>query len=733
MKIEYLLDGESINPVGRRDISISVNHDKASVIDQPRPHVGLNNLYLSREDVKKLMNKLNNAPGITEGVRLDIVITERGQSYTLNMYVDMMEGLKRSRNGISASVKMVQSLDWLDDRADSFTFESLYNEIGVAPFTIDSVTYNSYQEFIDQKTIYVPYVISSVPNYQDAFLALFSMTYVATQLYQSAKSMAQWATPMIGLGAVAGVLQLLLEILYSTILLLTLIALINQLFNSLIQPLKYHGSMLISDMLKLSCAKLGLSFQSSIWDSAPFNQLAYIPEKYSPIRNDVTFWEIMGIGGNTGYSAGGYTEPGYAPASVHNSNTDGIQHGYMNGTGGDIFRLAKTMMNGKIILDSQSNVLVLERRDYSLPGSTYQLPPIRADWNGYNTDELTANIIIKFAVDYTERNSVDYKTASGIPFYNGTILQATHEQITTTNKNLVLLKGLKQIDIPVCRGVMKDSLTFIERAVDELELLWNGIILLENIGVAAINVLIYALNGIIVAINALIFVWNVIVYILKAITEVINAIISAVNTLPGVSIPEITVFDNGGLTIGYVGFVDPISFISFVHYDFNDRLNALLVESDILNMPKVVMVDTARSEYTGFRKAYLHSRNREVVNAQYLWDNFYSIDAFADSPTGLNNRATKISPALNGPDESNPISLKLSDFLQIVTNSEITDNFGDPVNADSLEWFIEQNGKAIIDYSKPGWLANPQSSDPTVRQQEIAINLKINITTPNGQ
>lgn len=731
MKIQYLLDGEEINPVNRRDISIEVNHDQESVIDQPRPHVGINGLYLAREDVKKIMQKISNSPGITEGVKFDIVITERGLSHTLNMYVDMMEGFERSVNGVQATVKMLQSMDWLDDKVDSFTFESLYNETGVAPFMIDSVTYNSYQEFIDRKTIYVPYVLSTVPNYQDAFLALFSMTYVATQLYQNAKNIAQWATPMVGLGAVAGVLQLVLEIAYSVLLLATLIALINQLFNSLIQPLKYHGAMLIVDMLKLASAKLGLGFQSSVWNSAPYNQLAYIPEKFSPISNTLNVWQIMGLGHNVdGYSAGGYTSPAYAPASIHDSNTDNIQHGYMNGTGGDVFRLAKKLMNGKITIQDQSNILQLERRDYSSGSSTYKLPDVRADWNSYNTDELVASIILKFAVDYTERNSVDYKTASGIPFYTGTILQATHGQITVVNKNLVNLKGLRQIDIPVARGAMKDRLTFIEKAVQDLAILWDAVIVLGNIGVTALNVLIVALNAVVLVINALIFIWNAIIFVLNAVTSILNAIIDAVNTLPGVDIDNITVFSNGNLNIEYVPFVEPIEFIPFPDYDFSNRLNALLVESDLLNMPKVVMVDTTRIDYTSFRIAYLHNQNREVVNAQWLWDHYYHIESFVGA---VNSRRTKILPALNSSSDTNGISLHLSEFKQLVQDPEFLDGFSEPVELESAQWFIEQNGKSLISYRKKGWLKAPESPDPFLRSEEIAINLKLEISTPNGQ
>lgn len=730
MKVQYLLNGNEVNPINRRDISIEINHDQQSVIDQPRPHVGINNLYLSRKDVKQIMQYLATPPGITEGVPFDIVVTERGVSKTINMYIDMMEGFHRSRNGIEATVKMVQSLDWLDDKADSFTFESLYNETGVQTFTIDSVSYNSYQDYIDKKTIYVPYVLSTVPNYQDAFLALFSMTYIATQLYQCAKSIAQFASPSLGIGFSIPIAALVLEIAYSILLLTTLIALVNQLINSLIQPLKYHGAMLISDMLKLASVKMGLTFDSTVWNAAPFNQLAYIPEKFSPNTNAANIWQILGFNAG-GFTANGYTSPAYAPSSIHNSNTNGIQHGWMNGTGADVFRLAKRLINGKITIEDGSNVLKMERRDYNFGTANYQLPPIRADWNGYNTDELTANILLKFQVDYTERNSVDYKTNTGVSFYTGTILQATHQQITTTNKALVSLKGVRQIDIPACRGVAKDRLTFVEKMIEDLQFIWDGIIALEDVGIAAINALIFVINTIIIpAINLLIGIWNLIISIIIVIADVINIIIDAIDTIPGIDIAEINTTPIDSLHVSGLSPISYISFIPFTSYDFGNRINALLTESDILNAPKVVMVDTARSEYVTSRIAYLHNDNRVVVNAQYLWDNYYFIDAFAGT---INNRRTKIAPALNGPTQSNPVKIRLSEFKELVQYNNFTDQFGELVTADSVEWFIGQNGKANIHYRKNGWLKTPESENTFTRSQEIAINLKLTTSTPNGQ
>lgn len=706
MKIRYLLNGTPVNPVRREDIYLEINHDQESVINQPAPHVGINNLYFAREDVKKIMALLNQPPGITEGVPFDIVITERGQSQTINMYLDLMNGFQRSNDGISATVKMLQSLDWLDDKVDAFTYESMYNETGVAPFQVDGINYSSYKHYFDSRCIYVPYIISSVPNWQDAFLALFGMTYVGTELYKVTKNILQWSAPLPGFGLVLGIAQLALEIAFALLLVATLIGLITQLINCLIQPIKYHGAMLMSDLLKITAVKLGLQAQSSIWDAYPYNQIAFLPEKYQPIEIDGSFFTVM-LSSIKGFGTSGYTSP--AP---------GIQHGYYNGTGGDFLRLIKSICNGKIIIPNQTNTLQLERRDYFPANTPYQLPNIRQDWNGYNTDELTANILISFATDLNEKNCMDK--------YTGTRLQATHQQITTVDKSLVCLKGLREINIAAARGINKTQLTFIEKAIESTEIIWNAIITAYS---AAIVFAILLLDAIIIVINIFIGIWNLLLKVLAMITDVINVIIDAINTLPGIDIDNIPNWTES-LELDYITPIYPGQIQGFDHIDFTGRINCLLLENDMLNVPKLLLVDTSRTEFTNQRIAYLHPDNQNIIHAQNLWDKFYFIDAFVGTP---HNRFTKIVPALNKPEEKNRVLLSLNDFMNLVSNPQFNDNFSEKVISDSTLWYIEQNGAAEFAFRKNGWLADPQNKNGVIRSQEIALNLKLQITIPNGQ
>jgi hypothetical protein len=724
MRVDYYLNGFPVNPVKRQDIYLEVNHDQEAVIDRALPHVGINNLYFAREDVSYIMSQLSQPPGITEGIPFEIRITERGQTQVIQMYLDLMHGLERSNDGITASVKMLQSLDWMDDKVDAFTFESMYNETGVTPFIIDGVSYSSYKHFFDTKCIYVPYVISSIPNWHDVALMLFGIVFTGTQLYQIAMDITTSFAAVAADPFMYGeLIKLVALIAYAALLLTTLSSLLTQMLNCLVQPLKYHGAMLMSDMLKVTAAKLGLAVQSSIWNSYPYNQIAYIPEKYSPLRSLTP--SVLNI---LGFDVDGIADTGYTAPTL------GDQKGYFNGTGGDFLRLIKRFCNGKVIIPNASNQLVLERRDYYPANNLYQLPDLRSDWNTYNTNELQSTTILKFLSDLNEKNSIEHRSQGGVPFFPGTIMQITHRQIQTTNSKLVCLKGLREITITAARGVAKDSLTVIESSLGTVSLLYAFIYGATQVVTTAATILIDVL---LVVINVVIAIWNIMVVILRTITTIINSIIDFINTL-GAGLSHIPDFLHNS-SLGLIPLINPLNPFfgapAWERPDISTRYDALLVENDILSTPKIVMVDISRSEFIGNRIAYLHRDNASIVNCQHLWDKFYSIDAFVDVANTANrmNRYTKISPALNRSSDKNRCILSLADFQNLVDYPQFKDGFSEPVIADSIQWFIEQGGAAEFQYRKSGWLKSPQHPNAVNRSEEININLTLKTSLPNGQ
>ena len=731
MNVVYKLAGKVVNPVNRQNIYYEVNHDQGAIINEVLPHVGVKNLYFGREDVNYIMSLLNTAPGITEGIPLDAEFTERGVTETLNMYLNCMDGFKRGRDGIEASVVLAQSLDWLNERVQAFTFESLYNLPPVS-FQIDGINYSSYQEYFDKRCIFIPYVISTKPNNVMAFIALASSIQIIIEISRAIKTIQQWLTPMQGMPSI-GVAQAIAEMVFSLLLFAALIVMIIHFFDCLIQALKYHGAMLIVDLLKITAQAVGLTLESSIWETYPYNQVAYLPEKYNPKEEANPSANIIFGIAFAGFAKSGFTKPGYATGAAHDSLTTTVQKGYFNGMGGDFLRVVKKICNGKIIIPNNTNSMVMERRDYFPPETPFQLPDVRQDWNGWNTDEMAATIELKFTDDFNDKNPIDQ--------YVGNILQATTQQITTIDSLKVNLKGLRVIQIDASRGIRKNKLDFIETVYKEMQDAFNEILYVGN---TTVNIFIDGINFDIDVLNLFVDVWNSLMKIVDDIINAIGDIIGAISSLFGGS-------NNLGTFNGLM--LPKLTKLSHVKLSVNpslfpDRIGALLLENDMVSVPKILMVDTNSSYFTepgGYsgqkRVAYLMpdismTQNNQTVsmnaicNAQQLWNDFYFIDAFVGAK---NNRKTKIIPANNHDSDVNKISLSLVDFKNLVPNPKFKDNFAEDVEAESIQWYPEQNGSATVAFRKQGWLADPQNIDGTKRAKEININLQIQTSLPNGQ
>lgn len=727
MRVSFALADQPCNPVNRKDIIVEINHDQGAIVNQPLPHVGVRNLVFGLDDTRRIMSLLDQPPGITEGVPFDIIAEERGQTETINMYLKCMDGFKRSKQGITTTIKMVNSVDHLDDLSRSFTLESLYNDTTVYNFSIDGIVYSTYQQYFDKRCVFIPYVLSSIPNRSDAFSAIFSITYVVIELTKGIKLVVQWATPILsGDGGAFAIAQLILEIVFIAALLAALIVLIIHLFNCLIQPVKYHGAMLVVDMLKIISFKCGLSFNSTVWETYPYNQIAYLPQKYNPVAEaNPQGNTIFGIP-FSGFAKTGFTSPGYAVAGiVHDSMTPSVQKGYYDGLGGDFLRFSKIPINGKIIIPNNTTTLSMERRDNYPAASPYQLPDIRQDWNGYNTDELDATILIRFMDDLNDKNCIDK--------YIGTILQATHQPISVNNAILNNLKGLRTVQIAAARGIMKTELNMIEKIHLVMEIAFNEI---QNAGITQINNAIEIFNLAIKIVDIIIHVWNALMKIIVEIINVIGDVISAIGTLFGGH--GVGTFTGHLLTIPTITMIKYLPLLPLVPVSYGQRIGALLLENDMVTTPKLLMVDTARAEfvasggYSGQKRiAYLHKDNEKVINAKWLWDNFYHIDAFVGS---ANNRFTKIIPSLNKDTDINPLILSVSDFKNLVSNPKFKDNFAEDVIAESIQWRIgDDSGRAEMQFRKAGWLKDPQNQRGSVRAQEININLQLSISVPNGQ
>ena len=772
---------DEVTPVAKRGIAIELNYDPDALTDsgQLKPYLNISNLRFVREDIAKIKALIDagingTGPGITEGVPYDIELMNgiTGEKFTLNLYLDLLDGLRKSKEGMITGIKQYKGLDWFDEQSRGMSFESMYE--------------NGFATEFQNKFVHVPYVLSTVPNYREAFMALFMAVMIGIELVRVIKDIIAGILDIFHwidyVHLVACIIKLILLIIYAIGLIITLTNLIADFVLNIIQPPKYLTGMLVVDMLGMACEKMGLQFESETWKTYPYNQLAILPEKFNlpdnadqnfnvigslhdPIKNFKEKYDglkgaskVLALIANPAFVGATLlatnSNNGFLNTLINNklkghlippdyvANPNDTRRGYTNGTLYDLFILAKKLCNGKFTI--KNGKLYLNRRDWNLSTENYILPAVRRDWVGYNSEDFFATFILRFLTDHNDKNTVDK--------YRGTILQATQTPLIVNDKSLVLTKSLKEITIELARGINKTDLTVPEQMMFVIVGLlnhYNGFMrtmvgIQEVVTVVSSIILapfvfsvILAINLTIATVNAILF--SVVPTIILAL-ETIKAIMQLIDDFGinlddeiadlQVKIDELYSFINGGL-IQFIPFPDLTDIFDLLPDtsdladlpppSFTNRFDMLLMENDYNQIPKLVLLDTANPLPIHPRAFKLHPDNLNVVNAERFFREFYSIEMFVPNIKGVPNSAgehnqmTIIRPALNSPEETNKISFTFAEFKKVLDNNKIFDD-GDSATLDSLFWNFED-----------GWI------EIQYRKKEIYTNnLELKISIPNG-
>jgi len=604
MKTLFYLNGALIQPpANQKELSIQLNFDK----DAPTAQVSINKWRFVRDNAGTIQDYIDGGllgsdtiygsyattAGIFEGLPFRIDLDYMGTVQTIfDGYLDLTDNVEVSCNDITASAKESHKIDWLNETADSIDFQYLYD---TTPSLFDN-------KFID-----IPYIINTIPKAGEAFLATLSAFIIAKEfltlgeLYKSAI-----ADISGGLNVIGGILKLISVIVYTITLIATLIKLIYDAFNYIIQPIKYHQAMRVKDLLEIGCTHFGYTFQSSIF-SGELKDLVILPEKYQNPDTD----GILGF---------------------LNPNQPDMR-GYYKGTFGQLLRDLKTIFNAKIIIDNGK--LIFERRDYDLyPATTYQLPDLTNDWNGFNTSEFNSGFYIKFQTDINDKNTIDS--------YNGTAYQITFQPNIVGNKKNLLFKGYETVNIPFSLGKRKTELTIPEQ-------IFRGIF---DTFSAVVNVFVYLINGVIDGINAVI--------------EFINDLVDALAVI-GIDIPFNAVAPQK---------IAPVVLGSLI----TDRIGMLMLENDFVDVPKMFMINEGAIP----RKTDVV----ETFNAKYVWENYKYIDSFMPINGKHNQYILK---------QHDKVPFCFDDYEKVKLDNRILTNFGEVALVDSLEWDV-YNQSADVKY-----------------------------------
>lgn len=430
--LQFTLDGQSATPTEWKKIELQLNWDNSDNL----------NTQLSTSQFTfegKYAHIINDAiragttggKGIFEG--LPFAITSCTNQQVLAGCVDTAaaEAVYRC-DRVVLPIRDNRTDDYLTDRADSFSFAYLASLPANAPGKISASDYRL-----------VPYCISAIPDYQmllSTALALFMIIKeIAEIIRKTADIAAELAVPPVSL---VGAVKLILQAAYLVVVIAAIINLINTFIDCIIQPKKYKKAMFVRTLFQRACAHLGLTFQSSIFNSqnSAYYRAAIMPRKV--------------VQPNTNYL-------GFKRAA--DENTTASSYGYYDGTFGQLIRELEPIFNAKATI--KGTTLYFERKDYFSITSSLTLPNL--DLNGvnngeyrYNAHELASNYFTLWELDNQELNTYDH--------YEGTSCQMQCTPIVVGNKKNILLQNLVEKRLAFSLAKRKETLTAPEKVLNTI-------------------------------------------------------------------------------------------------------------------------------------------------------------------------------------------------------------------------------------------------------------------------
>ena len=541
MKQIHRINGAVVKPPSNyQELGLVINYDN----DNPDRSVNVTQFQWNFEEWDKIKatfdNGISGGLGVFYGVPHTITIEENGTSLVIfDGYLDLTTA-QFDENQVTVDSVARANIDWLNDIADSFTFDYLKEKGLIRPIS-------DYQ--------YMPYVIDSVPNYKEVFIIQMTLTFVLIELTSVIKDIADnSAASATVIDSAGGVTGLIANIIYAATLFITIVDLILNLIQLIIQPLKYKPMMSVNTMIEKACNYIGLTYSSPILQSEPYNKLHVIPESFANPETDTDF-RILGF---------------LAP-----NNFD--QNGYFNGTFGDLLREIKTLFNLRIrVTNKELQILPANK---PLTSASFQLPSYDVTAFTTNAQDVAGTTLISFSYDTTEKQTIQN--------WQGNNYQVVLEPVRQGDKDLRLLKGFNRIQTRFARAISKDSLTIPERVA----------------GVA--------LDALDTVIGTLVNIGNTVIKTINSITRTINRLKNALSVI-GIKIK---------VNIPTIKKLQSPNFGQLIE----DRIGAMVLESDIISVPKLTLVDLGSTS----RKNKISPDNASYLTARTIYEIHHKMNSFA--------------------------------------------------------------------------------------------------------
>ncbi len=599
------INGILVEPaVNQNEVEIELNFD---VNDPDSKGVVTSNAWeWSRDDSGGAATIINNyvddgtsgGLGIFEGLPFTSVVQDTtGTVQVYDGYLDLAdESTEFACDKVTTTSRLRGGNDWLTDRADNVLFSILECK----------------NEITDADKIQIPYIVSSIPNFREFAIMTLTSFVIVAQVREMGKEIAKVIADVGSItSAIAGIIKVVVLVIHFTLLIIALIKLIKDMKNVLIQPVKYHTGMKLLRQLEAGAQHLGMEFESTIFNDPDIRDAVIIPAKNQTFDNQ---------NGKKGFR--------FLRGNLKPSVTE---RAYFDGSYGDLLRLCLDAFNAKLILGD--NVIKMERVDKNTSQANFVLPDVEQKTKLTNAFEINSNYIIRFATDSTDTNTTDE--------YKGTIVQIVTSPKAIKNKDMVLMKGLKRVSIPLALAKRKEELTSIEKVFKTLA-----------------NAVGPLVNGVITIINGII-------------------------NLRATIISKIRKFLKRLKTIGIKISFNPRTLSTIPSFDpdkIENRIGMMKLSADFFTRPKILSLDIASTP----RQTKIKANNRTIWSGKGLWDNFHFVNSFVPGKGRRNaNQWLRFSAVI--------ADFCAAQFLLVKDNNLIFDRDNNIGKIESLLWNLKKS------------------------------------------
>lgn len=393
--------------------------------------------------IKQYINSgLTGGAGIFEGIGLRIYA---GSNNTMifDGCLDLANTSLEIETGIIKSpIKESGRIDWLNDVAQSITFEYLTDaRHNGKPYQITTADYKQ-----------VPYCISTIPNYTQAMLLSISLFIVVKEAVDVICKIESLIARMIGQGLswiqlIFTIIEVVLYIIYLIAIIIAAAKLMQELMDNIIQPKKTKLAMREVDLWVKGCKYFGLNFASTIYGYGA-------PDGYKGRYADMTLIPKKILKFNGDPSLENYLRP---PDETNATDS----YGYYEGTFKQFIDDMKLVYNGDIVI--RNGTLYFEEVHHWNKVDPFVLPN---EGNvGYafnypapystNASEIPAVYIVQFAKDEQDLNTYND--------YTGTYCIAQTTPNVVRNQKNQLLSGSVSIQLPFAQARRKMGMTKMEK------------------------------------------------------------------------------------------------------------------------------------------------------------------------------------------------------------------------------------------------------------------------------